>query len=222
MKPTYILLLSVLLSTLAFEKAAAQWNVAQYGSKSNSVYTTFGLDPALVNSVGYARVIPVKGHAFQAIGELGLATTNLDTRDYRVRLGIRTSVVHWKSLHLIGNATFLTRGTKNDIYRGFNFGADFTGEVGWYRPSWFAAAEFGKDKAVITHVTHTDWYRDNYYPDAKDGWYLDAGGTYHFGLAGGVTVLGADIVGRVGLRQTEQFNSINPPLYASLGVAYGF
>ena len=33
--------------------------------------------------------------------------------------------------------------------------------------------------AVITHIKHSDWYRDNYYADAKDGWYLNAGGTFH-------------------------------------------
>jgi len=31
--------------------------------------------------------------------------------------------------------------------------------------------------AIITHLTHSDWYRENIYRDAKDGWYLDADGT---------------------------------------------
>lgn len=222
MKCAHALILSVLLSTLATQTSTAQWNVARYESNSNGVYTTFGLEPALVNSIGYSRIIPVKGHEFKAQGEVGLATTNFDTRDYRVRLGIHTSVVHWKSLHLTGSATFQTRGTKNDIYRGFNFGADFTGGVGWYRPGWYVSAEFGKDKAVVTHITHTDWYRDYYYADAKDGWYLDAGGFYHCGVAGGVTIRNVELTGRLGLQQTEKFNTMSPPLYASVGVAYGF
>ena len=49
------------------------------------------------------------------------------------------------------------------MYRGVNSGADFTGSAGGYRPGWFAAAQFGKDKAFITHIRHGDWYRDYFY-----------------------------------------------------------
>jgi hypothetical protein len=91
-----------------------------------------------------------------------------------------------------------------------------------YRHRWFAAGELGFDKAIITHVTHSDWYRTHIYPDAKDGWYLDAGGTYRAGLAGGVALGRTEIVGRVGWLRTEDFNELLPPMYASVGVAFGF
>ena len=139
-----------------------------------------------------------------------------------MRLTTQTSLVHWQSVHLTGSATFITRGTKNAIYRGFNFGADATAALGYYRNRWFAAAEFGKDKAVITHITHSNWYRTHYYPDARDGWYLDAGGTYHYGLAAGVALGPAEVVGRFGFLRTERFNDMVPPMYASLGVGYGW
>jgi hypothetical protein len=90
-----------------------------------------------------------------------------------------------------------------------------------YRPGWFAAAEFGKDKAIVTHVTHTDWYRQ-YYPDAKDGWYLDAGGTYHTGVRAGLTLGKAELIGRAGWMKTEKFNDVTPPLYGSVGLGFGF
>ena len=90
-----------------------------------------------------------------------------------------------------------------------------------YRQRWFTGGEFGFDKAIITHVTHSDWYRNHYYPDANDGWYLDAGGTYHYGLAGGVTLGRTEIVGRVGLLRTERFKSLATPGYVSLGVGFG-
>lgn len=222
MKPIFSMILGVLLTALASQDAAAQWNVARYETHPNRVYTTFGLDPAFVSSLGYGCVIPVMGHRFQLVGEAGIATAHLDANDYRVRLGAHTSIVRWRSIHLTGRATFNTRGTKNVIYRGFNFGADFTGAVGVYRPRWFAAAEFGKDKAVITHVTHSNFYRTYYYADAKDGWYLNAGGSYHYGLVGGVAVGPAEVVGRFGFHQTERFNAMAPPMYASLGVGYSF
>ena len=214
--------LGILLSVLVARDAAAQWNVARYGADRNRVYTTFGLDPAFVASVGYGRVLRVSGHDLQLVGEVGVATAHLDTRDFRARLGVQTSLVRWRSVQLTGSATFITRCTENSIYRALNFGADFTGALGLYRHGWFLAGEFGKDKAIITHVTNSAWYRTYFYPDAKDGWYLDAGGTFHYGMAGGFALGKAEVVGRFGLLRTERFDDMMPPMYASLGLGFGF
>ena len=203
-------------------EAAAQWNVARFETNRNRVYTTFGLDPAFVGSAGYARVVSVMDHDFQFSGDAGLATASMDVRDFRARLGLQTSLVRWRSARLTGSATFISRGTDNLIYRGFNFGADVTGAVGVYRPRWFAAGEFGKDKAIITHVTHSDWYRRYGYAGAKDGWYLDAGGTYHYGVAGGYSIGRTELVGRAGWLRTERFKDMSPPVYVSVGVGRGF
>jgi hypothetical protein len=172
--------------------------------------------------VGYARVLPVLGHNFQVAGDAGFVTAGIDTRDFRSRLEVQSSLLHWRSLRLNASATFITRGTDNAIYRALNFGADITGSAGLYRPRWFAAAQFGKDKAIITHIEHSDWYRDNYYSDAKDGWYLDAGGTYHYGLAGGIAIGKAELAGRAGFLRTENFNDLTPPMYLGLGLGFAF
>jgi hypothetical protein len=214
--------IGVTLSALAAQDAAAQWNVARFDSGRNRVYTSFGLDPALVTSAGYGRVVPLYDHGFLLTGEAGVVDAGLDVGDFRARLGVHTSLVHWRSLHLTGSVTFVTRGTDNSIYRGLNFGSDITGTLGVYRRGWFAAGEFGFDKAIITHVTHSDWYRAYFYADAKDGWYLDAGGTYHYGLVGGFDVGRTEVVGRFGGRRTEDWNELVPSMYGSLAVGYAF
>jgi len=207
---------------MAARDVAAQWNVERFGSTRNQVYTTFGLDPALVSSVGYGRVVPLLGREWQLGAEVGVVAAEFDTRDFRARLQARTSLVRWRSLRLVGSAAFITRGTENSIYRALNFGADFTGAAGVYRQGWFVAGEFGFDKAIITHLTHSDWYRENFYPDAKDGWYLNAGGTYHYGVSGGVAIGRTELTLRAGWQRTEDFNDLLPPVYASLGVGFGF
>lgn len=214
--------IGLLLSAVVCNNAAAQWNVARYDAGQNRVFTTIGLDPALVTSVGYARVLPVLGHNFQLAADAGVVAAGVDTRDFRTRVDLQSSILQWRSLRLVGSATFITRGTENSIYRGLNFGADFTGIAGVYRSRWFAAGQFGKDKAIITHIRHSDWYRDNYYSDAKDGWYLDAGGTYHYGLLSGIAIGRTELVGRAGFLRTEDFNSLTPPMYASLGLGFAF
>jgi len=214
--------LVVFLSAFSVGEAAAQWNVARFEPGAQRAYATLGLDPAVVTSIGYGGVASLKGHAFQLGGEVGVVAAHMDARDFRVRLGAQTSVARWRSLYVTGSVTAIARGTENSIYRGFNFGADVTGTAGVYRSRWFAAGEFGKDKAVITHITHTDWYRTNFYPDAKDGWYLDAGGTFHYGVASGLTLGRAEVVGRFGWLKTEDFNDVVPPMYASVGVGFAF
>ncbi len=213
---------ALLLSALLARDATAQWNVARLGINANRVYATYGLDPAFVGTVGYGRVIRLYGHDFQLTGDVGLATAQLDVRDYRARVGVQTSLVRWRSLHVTGSMTALARGTDNSIYQAFSWGADFTGTVGVYRHRWFAAAEMGKDKAVITHITNSAWYRTYFYPDAKDGWYLDAGGTIHYGVAAGVALGPMEVAARLGWLRAENWDQMMPPMYATVGVGVGF
>jgi hypothetical protein len=212
----------LVLSVVAASEAQAQWNVARFGVEKHRAYTTFGLDPAFVGSVGYGRVVQVMKHDWQLAAEAGIATASMDARDFRARLGTQTSLLQWRSVHATGSAMAIMRGTENAVYRGFNWGADVSGTVGVYRPRWFAAGELGKDKAVVTHVTHSDWYRDSYHQGAKDGWYLDAGGTERIGLTSGVTIGRTELALRAGWQRTEDGNATTSPVYASLGVGVGF
>lgn len=223
MKRTSIIVLgAALLTALGARDAAAQWNVARMETRPNRMYATYGLDPAFVATVGYGRVIRLYGHEFQLTADGGLATEKLDTRDFRARVGTQTSLLRWRSLHLTGSATFITRGTENQVYKALDFGADLTGTLGLYRRGWFVAGEIGKDKAIVTHVTNSDWYKRYFYPDAKDGWYLDCGGTVHYGLAAGLALGPMEVVGRFGWLRTETWDQMSPPVYASVGVGIGF
>lgn len=222
MTRTLRIVVALMVSGIAARDVAAQWNVERFGSTRNQVYTTFGLDPALVASVGYGRVVPLLGREWQLGAEVGVVAAEFDTRDFRARLQARTTLVRWRSVRLVGSAAFITRGTENSTYRALNFGADFTGAAGVYHPRWFVAGEFGFDKAIITHLTHSDWYRENFYPEAKDGWYLNAGGTFHYGVAGGVAIGRTELGLRAGWQRTEDFNDLLPPMYAGLGVGFRF
>jgi hypothetical protein len=210
------------LLVLGARNAAAQFNVARFDGAANRVYASFGSDPALVTTLGYSRVVPVMGHRFQLGGEVAVGATGFDVRDSRARLGVQTSIVSTGPLHLTGSAAFVTRTTENSVYRGLNFGADVGGTVGVYRNRWFVAGEAGFDKAIITHIRHTDWYRDNFYPGARDGWYLTGGGTARYGFAAGVAIGPVELVGRAGWLLTEKRNELLTPGYATLGVGVGF
>ncbi len=222
MRTTIRYAVALVLLMAVVRTASAQWNTARLNGGRNRIYMTVGLDPAVVTAVGYARVVPVLGHEFQIGTDVGIAAAKPDVKDFRARVEIQSTVLRYESLQLTGSAAFVTRGTENVVYRGLDFGADITGMLGVYKPGWFAAAQFGKDKAIITHITHTDWYRQHVYQDAKDGWYLDAGGTFHYGMMAGLTVGRTELVGRAGYRKTEDWNQILPPFYGSVGIGVPF
>ena len=212
---------TVLLSVIATNEAGAQWNVARWGTDRQHAYTTFGLDPAFVSTVGVGQVVSVFGRDVQLTGDAGVAAAKLDASDFRVRLGAQGSVLRWRSVQVTGSATFITRGTENAVYRGLNFGADLGATAGVYRHRWFAAGEVGKDKAIVTHIAHTTWYRNNVYRDAKDGWYVDAGGTVRYGVTTGIAIGRTELAARAGWQRTEHWGKLASPMYASMGVGLG-
>jgi hypothetical protein len=207
--------LGVLLSA---REGSAQWNLAQAGEGKARMYTTFGLDPAMVATVGLSQGTPVVGQPVTTHVELGVAAARLDLKDFRGALGAQASFYQWKSVHLTGSFSLIARGTTNSVYEGFDFGAEAAMGVGVYRPRWFVAGEFGKDKAVMTHVRHTQWYRKNVYPDARDGWYLPSGGRLRYGVSGARSFGRFEAMLRMGVQRTEGWKSLQPPAYALLGL----
>ena len=216
------LVLALCLATGFTGAAEAQWNVARFGERSNWMYASYGLDPAFVATAGYGRSVRFFGHPVQFTADAGAVTAKLDLSDVRARLQARMSLLHWKALRLAGSAAFVTRGTVNSVYEGLTFGSDFTGTAGVYLRHWYLAGEFGFDKDVITHVRNSDWYRTNFYPGAQDGWYLNAGGTFHYGLTAGVSLGPAELMLRAGALRTEKFEPVIPPMFASAGLGVAF
>lgn len=212
----------VALALAAARPAAAQWNVARYAPGQDRLYSTLGVDPAVVGTVGYGRTVRLLGRPLQASLDAGIAGGDLDLRDFRARLGANVLLLQVAGVQLTGRAAFVTRGTSNTIYRALNMGADVGGTLGIYRRGWFAAGEVGFDKAIITHLTHSEWYRTNIYPDAKDGWYLTTGGTWQFGGMAGLTLGRTELALRAGTARTQGGERLSVPFYATLGVGVTF
>jgi hypothetical protein len=197
----------------------AQWNIARIDSGKTWVYSSYGLDPSVVGSVGVARSI-ARLRETQVSADAGWVVAGLDVRDFRGRMGARSTALRWRSVRLTGAGELSARGTTNSIYRALGIGAATTWTLGMYRQGWFAGTEAGYDKNVATRITNSDRYRTYYYADAKDGWYGSTGGTIHYGLAGGVSLGPAEFMMRGGVLKTERFNDMVPPGYVSVGVGF--
>ena len=137
--------------------------------------------------------------------------------DFKVRLGGQVQLVQWNGLAVTAKIYSPFRRYENSMVRLINFGGEFSGVVGYYRKHWYVAGEFGFDKAIVTHIQHTDIVRENY-PGVQDGWYVPTGGNYFFGLQAGVSIGRNDISLKAGGLATQGWKTTPyVPKYIGLG-----
>ncbi|MBX9856365.1 MAG: hypothetical protein K2Y26_12645 [Gemmatimonadaceae bacterium] len=217
-----VLLFAALMLASGHQRLAAQWNLARLEPGDATWQVSTALDPAIITSIGYRQLRTVFGARTQFGVEAGVVAGNADIGDYRARLEAGVQVYRRGSFRTVASAAFLTRGTSNTVFRGTNFGADVGITAGMYRPRWFVAGETGYDKPIVTHVTHTQGYRRTYYADAKDGWYIDTGGTRRLGVVTGTSLRGVELMLRAGVARTRGGEALVAPGYATLGMGFRF
>ncbi len=114
------------------------------------------------------------------------------------------------------------RGTSSGIGTMTDVGVDASLVGGFYARRWFVALESGADFALSTHITHSDGYRMSSYPDAKDGWYADAGANIRGGAQAGIRFDRYDVTLRVGQVRDSTGEAPLLPFYGTLTVGAGW
>jgi hypothetical protein len=215
----HLLLIATLVASLP-HAASAQWNLARRSTGDTRLSMSVGVDPAVIGSIGLHHTVRVLGLRTQLGADAGVVAGNADLRDYRTRLGAEVQLVAFGDVRAAAHLSGIVRGTSTLLFRGTNVGADAGLTVGRYRRGWFVAGEAGFDKAILTHLVHSDWYRERVYRDAKDGWYLDNGGTWRFGTAVGLNIGATELLLRAGLHRTQGWEPLLVPAYLSIGVGF--
>jgi hypothetical protein len=178
------------------------------------------LDQGLIFSAGYAHRVGRQPMVLTLGASLPSGQRLLD--DFNVRLGLQVEVVrlgNW-SATLKGEGVF--RRFENPYARLLNWGSTFGALVGYYKPTWYVAGEAGIDRAIITHVRHSQRVLEGL-PGLRSGWYIPTGGTLHYGLQTGVSLGKTDVVLRAGQLVQQDFKT-KPliPFYGQLSVNQRF
>ena len=149
-----------------------------------------GLQSGMVTSLGYAAGLRVDAidRTLMPFAQATLLVAKPDLHDYAFRAGSQVSLVTVGWFDLSTQLAFEVAGTENSIYRGTALRTDLVLLAGHYGRRWFAVGEAGYDRAWLTYIKNSDWYRTNFYSDARDGWYSGTGGMLHAGAKGGVTI----------------------------------
>jgi len=216
----------VLIALLALTGAAHAQSFSRLDAGQQTVTAETGLQSGVVTSVGYARGMQLRAgdptsRTLIPFAQATLLVARPDLHDYGLRAGAQISVVSIGWFDLSAQLALGVAGTENSIYTGTALRTDLALLAGHYGRRWFAVAEAGYDRAWLTYIENSAYYRA-FYPEAKDGWYAGTGGKLHAGAKGGVSIGPVEVVLRAGVVRTETLEDLDLPFYATLGANYRF
>ena len=136
----------------------------------NSVTTHVGVDDTLLAvSLGYDRLFKQhESFRADAYTTLTLPVVSLVSGDFRFRLGVRGMLFLYDAWAISLDSSVVIRRGKNPVMTAWGVGIDPTIAPGYYGRKWTFALSWTYDVNLLTHIEHSDLYRDFYYDDAKD------------------------------------------------------
>ena len=207
------------------EPADAQvLSLAEDSSSDHVMTASVGVEHAVVTSLGYGRRVGVVAdRPVTAVVVVTLPWAALDAGDWALEAGAFTRVLG-SSSWLLGNDVRLrarrSAGAIADIVQ-FAVRAKLCG--GYFTPKGWLSLAVTYDKSLLTHLAHSDRYRDVHYPGARNGWTGSAGGSLEGAVEGGLNVTPrAALTARVGMHTTEDATSVMLPYLASIGANVRF
>lgn len=222
MKTIYITLVIFIAAAGAGFAQDVNWKAA-HAELPNQFQMNIGFDYAASTSIGYSRSFTL-WRPVVAGAQVSFPMGNRVLDDFTIRTGVQVEVVEWRGFVAAAKLGANFRRFQNELVRMASFGADLSAVAGYYDPAWYAAAEFGFDKAVSTQLTHSDAMKQYGFPGIRDGWYVPTGGNFHYGIQAGVTLSHfTDLYLRLGATDA-QFDNVDAvlPYYLQLGFGVKF
>jgi hypothetical protein len=215
---------TLFVALLALTGAAHAQAFSRLEAGQQTVTAEAGLQSGFVTSVGYARGLRLTriDRTLMPFAQATMLVARPDLKDYAFRAGAQISLLAIGWFDLSTQLAFEVAGTENSIYTGTALRTDLALLAGHYGRRWFAVAEVGYDRAWLTYIENSDWYRDNFYADAKDGWYGGTAGKLRAGVKGGVTAGPVEFVLRGGVMRTQTLQNLDLPFYATVGANVRF
>lgn len=191
--------------------------------QKNVVSAGLGLEYGSIYGLGYGHKVEIGNFPIILNAEISIPFGEKKIDDFKTKIGGSIRILKFNNVNIGLKLNGIFRVYNNDYVRILNFGSDFSTTIGYYKPKWFAAAECGFDKAIVSHFKHTDLYKSNF-PDVVDGWYEPStGGNFYYGIQSGYSFKKHDITLRVGKILTQDFKTTPLiPYYLQLGYNYKF
>jgi len=208
----------------AINELGAQTLINDDINNNNRAYIKVGIDPATTLSLGYERKVglPFLKQNLSAYAELGTSIAN--TNNSELKIGGILPLLSTGSLKVINDLNFSAGSMTAKNFNSVKIAVADEITFGLYKPKWFIGLTAEYEKIMLTHLKHSDFYRETYYEDAVDGWYKGAGGMFQFGVKGGRTFNEKyDVQVEFKYPFTEKFKSYTgSPGHINVSVGYRF
>lgn len=212
----FLVLMALIFSKNISEAQNLNWSSLRQKQR-HILNVNAGYDYGFTYGIGYGYQLRTKFPIVLNLEHAQPAGDNL-VDDFKTKLGGQIKVYKINNIHFAAKIQGVFRRFENDYVRMLNFGSDMSAIVGYYKPKWFAAGEFGFDKAIVTHFKHSNLFREDF-PGVKNGWYEPStGGNFYYGLQTGFSFDNNDISLKVGKVVQQDFKT-DPtiPFYFQVG-----
>lgn len=203
-----LLISGILVLSLISSVNAQTINWASLKEENRHIFNaSFGAEYGVVYGVGYGYHITTRLFDIVPNVEYSFPSGDNIFDDFKSKTGVQIRWFEFRDFQISSKISGVFRRYENDFVRLVNFGSDMTGSIGYYRAQWFASAEAGFDKAIVTHFKHSGSYKDHY-PDVRDGWYEPTtGGNFYYGLLAGYSFMNHDIYLKAGKILAQDFKT---------------
>jgi hypothetical protein len=182
-----ILIITILIYLLSNTLNAQNINWRAFNQEQKHIIgINAGLDYGLTYGVNYGRKLNTK-LPMVINGEFSFPSGNKVLEDFKVKMGVQFEVIHAGNFSATLKVNGIFRRFENDYTRMLNFGSEFAGVAGYYKPRWYVAGELSFDKAIVTHIEHLPAALENN-PDLTTGWYIPTGGNFAYGIQSGLVL----------------------------------
>lgn len=186
-------------------------------SQRHIISLNAGFDHGTVIGVGYSYQLSTKMPLILNL-EYSMPFGDKLFDDFKTKIGGQLNVVRANNLFAAVKAYGIVRRFENDMTRMLNFGSEFSATAGFYKKKWYAAVELGFDKAIVTHIKHSDLAKE-YNPEIQSGWYIPTGGNFMYGLQGGFSFKNNDVYAKIGRTVSQDFKTRTlVPYYFQVGL----
>jgi hypothetical protein len=213
-----IIILSTFFSIIIAGVGMAQslnWRNLEKGNL-HIINVNAGWDYGMTAGLGYGRKLPIKLPLVLNV-DYSAPFGEKVFDDFKARLGGQAELYRWRNFSVSAKMNAVFRRYQDEMAQLSSFGSEFSTTVGYYKPKWFAAGEFGFDKAIATHIRNSDIMKANY-PGIKNGWYVPTAGNFFFGILTGYSFRNNDLYLRAGKEMTQHGKESNSlPVYLQLG-----
>jgi len=216
-------LITIFILTITSSAFAQQLNWSSTNEDTKSLtYLNFGYDFGVTTQVGYAHKLDVfRPMILTADYSFPMGKTIID--DFKFRIGGQLSIVERNNFVASAKLYGILRRHQTNLVRIANVGAEAAVMLGYYKDKWHIAAEFGLDKAISSHLKHTELFQENY-ADVSDGWFVPTAGNFYYGIQASRTLGNKmELSIRIGATDAESTTAdALLPYYAQLGLNYKF